>query len=380
MIRRTSIFQAAFPAALLVTLVACEAKKSSNPLSPSVAGPIAGVEISVPKLLEPAQGFKFKENQQPIKLLIENSSTTGVRPISYVFEVASDADFNTKVFARSGVAPGEGGRTSVQLDTLELGRPYYWRARAEDGANNSTFATAGFEVLPKAVLMAPASVSPINNEQVAGNRPTLQIGNSQSNSAVGPVTYFFVVARDQAFTQVVAYADVSESGDTRWTVDRDLEHNATHFWRARATDGDVYSEWSITQAFRTADAPKPSPSPSPSPGPAPGGPCNASSAEQIVSCERAKFRGRMSHGQMFQFMRATAQSLNRNHISGGPYGILRKESGTNCNGYSCDVLCAGQGSSQRQWDILGDIDRAQTPGWSGPKRVPHIRVDACEIQ
>src|SRR5919201_6297279 len=66
---------------LLVGLSACEAKKSSNPLSPSVAGPIPGVQITAPKLLEPAQGFKLKESQQPIRLLIENASSTGVRPL-----------------------------------------------------------------------------------------------------------------------------------------------------------------------------------------------------------------------------------------------------------------------------------------------------------
>src|SRR5687767_2087489 len=106
--RRSLTTRAALPAALLVTLVACEAKKSSHPLSPSVAGPIAGVEITPPKLLEPAQGFKFKENQQPIKLLIENSGTSGVRPLSYTFEVATDTGFETKVFASRGVAAGAG--------------------------------------------------------------------------------------------------------------------------------------------------------------------------------------------------------------------------------------------------------------------------------
>src|SRR5687767_12037397 len=92
----------------VVTLFAltggCAAEKSENPLSPSVAGPIPGVNITAPRLLEPAQGFKFKESQQPIKLVIENSNTNGVRPVTYIFEVAADAGFATKVFARSGVA------------------------------------------------------------------------------------------------------------------------------------------------------------------------------------------------------------------------------------------------------------------------------------
>jgi hypothetical protein len=378
MTRKTLKIVAALPAAALLTLVGCEAKKSSNPLSPSVAGPIAGVEITSPKLVEPAQGFKFKENQQPIKLTIENSSSTGVRPMSYTFEVASDSDFNSKVFARSGVAPGEGGRTSVQLDPLELGRPYYWRARADDGANNSLYSSAQFELLPRAVLTVPGLVSPVNNAQVSTRRPVLRIRNSERNSAIGTVSYFFVVSRDQAFTQIVATGQEIESGQTDYVVDRDLDYGATHFWRVRASDGEVTTDWSETQAFRGPPTPAPSPSPGPSPGPAPGGPCNSSNPEAIVSCERAKY-GHMSHSQMYQLMVAITQSLNRNGIGGGPFGILRKQSGTNCNGYSCDVICSGQGGSQRQWDVLGDIDGAQSPSWSGPN-TNGIRVDLCEVR
>ena len=165
-----------------------------EPSLPSVAGPIPGVDISAPRLLEPAQGFKFKENQQPIKLVIENSNTNGVRPITYIFEMAADSGFATKVFARSGVVPGEDGRTSVQMDALELGRSYYWRARAEDGANYSLFSSAEFSVLPRAVLTVPTAAAPVNNETQPTRRPTLRINNSTRNEAVGPLSYFFVVA------------------------------------------------------------------------------------------------------------------------------------------------------------------------------------------
>ena len=88
----------------------------------------------------------------------------------------------------------------------------------------------------------------------------------------------------------------------------------------------------------------------------------------------------MSSSQLVTFLRNTARSLNANRIGGGPFGILRKGSGSNCGGYSCDIICAGQGNSQRQWDVLSDAEGAQTPKWSGPETVPHIRVDACEIQ
>src|SRR5829696_1421479 len=161
--KRNPTFTSAAPALLFcLTLAGCEATKSSNPLSPSVAGPIAGVEITAPRTVEPAQGFKFKESQQPIKLVIENSTTNGVRPVTYMFEVASDEAFNSKVYARSGVAQGDGGRTSVTVERLDLGRGYYWRVRAEDGANSSTFSSASFEVLPKPQLNAPSGQAPAN--------------------------------------------------------------------------------------------------------------------------------------------------------------------------------------------------------------------------
>jgi hypothetical protein len=88
----------------------------------------------------------------------------------------------------------------------------------------------------------------------------------------------------------------------------------------------------------------------------------------------------MSHDQMGTLMHSIARSLNANGIGGGPFGVLRKSGGTNCGGYSCDVICAGSGGGQRQYDVLGDIDGAQNPGWNGPLTAPIIRVDVCEVQ
>ena len=89
---------------LAVGLTGCEAAKSSNPTAPTVAGPIPGVTITAPALLEPAQGFKFKESEQPIRLVVQNATSSGVRPLTYTFEVAADSGFGTKVFSRAGVA------------------------------------------------------------------------------------------------------------------------------------------------------------------------------------------------------------------------------------------------------------------------------------
>src|SRR5437764_1118854 len=93
---------------LLLALAGCQTSKSSSPTAPTVAGPIAGVTITAPVLVSPAQGFKFKESEQPISLIVQNATTSGVRALTYTFEVASDSGFGNKVFSRSNVAPGDG--------------------------------------------------------------------------------------------------------------------------------------------------------------------------------------------------------------------------------------------------------------------------------
>ena len=77
-------------ALVVLALAGCESSKSANPLSPTVAGPIPGVNITAPKPLEPGQGWQVQADKQPITLLLENASSNGVRPLSYLFEIASD--------------------------------------------------------------------------------------------------------------------------------------------------------------------------------------------------------------------------------------------------------------------------------------------------
>jgi hypothetical protein len=368
---------AALLAALSLATAGCEVQKSENPLSPSVAGPIAGVEITAPRPLLPAPGLRLRDSQQPVTLLIENSSTTGVRPIAYSFEVASDSTFETKVFARSQVLPGQDGRTTITLDRLPDGRTYHWRARAEDGANSSPYAASTFEVLPKPQLDPPAQHAPVGNAIVASNRPELVVGVSSRNAAIGDVTYTFQISANVAFTSIVAAGSRPESGaTTSFTPDAPLAPSTTYFWRVRASDDEFTGGWSATQSFRTPAA---APTPGPSPGPTnPGAPCNSSDPNVIVACERSKF-GHMDHGQIVSFLTGLADSLNRNNIPGGRFGLLLKPSGNNCHGYSCDIICSGNGGGQRQWDVLVDVEGSQSPSWA---ELPssHITVRQCQIR
>ena len=268
----------------MALLAACEAVKSTNPLSPSVAGPIPGVVISEPQLLEPGSGWELDNANQPVRLLIENASTNGQRPLTYTFQLASDAQFGNLVFARGGIAPGEGGRTSVQVaDRLPTGRAFFWRAKAEDGANTGPYSAAvSFSIITPVVIDVPVPIGPVGGATISSPNPSFRIRNPSSSGPAGQIVLSIQVANDEAFSSMIAiYSVPTQGSETQFAPALALPYERTFFWRVRAYDSGpsgVNSAWSATQTFRTP-APPPPPPPSPSPSPNPGGSCAPSSSK-----------------------------------------------------------------------------------------------------
>ena len=342
------------------------AEKSSNPLSPSVAGPIPGINITPPKPVEPRDGVKIAVDQQPVTLLLENAATNGERPLSYVFEVATDTGFTNKVFKREGVTPGE-GRTALRLpDPLASGRTYYWRAQAVDGANSSPVsALAFFHVFTPIVIEKPRLDSPINNVRLGDFQPEFKITNAPRSGPVGAITYELELADTDSFANKVAVWTFGEQpNQTRFGAPISLAGDKQFFWRVHAFDTNASGPWSDPQVFRTA---VPVALPNPSPG-SPGKPCGPPYPNQpfgIVQCRRSQY-GHMSSGEILAFLRGVAKDLNAAGISGGPFGLYRKDTGANCGGYSCDIIC----SPSNGWDVLRDSDGEQTPTWGSKDSAP----------
>jgi hypothetical protein len=313
--------------------------------------------------------------EQPLVLTLENASTSGVRPLSYAFEVATDVNFNNRIFERTGIAPGENGRTTLRLpDPLATGRQYYWRARAEDGANTGEYSIpVVFNIFTPVVIGRPNLRSPSGS--IDNFRPRFVIGNAPRTGPAGRITYRLELARDSGFTNRVDTWNVLEqSGQTTFSP-ISLPGGQQFFWRVRASDGAATGPLSEVLSFRTPTpvAPTPPGNPGVSCSPLPDNP------EDIVRCRRSQYGSRMSSSQILSMLRAVARDLNNAGISGGPWGILEKESGHNCGGFSCDIICAGQGTSQRQHDVLIDAENTAEPTWGSPKRWPNIRVDECHI-
>jgi hypothetical protein len=237
------------------------AEKSANPLSPTVAGPIPGVGITSPNLVQPINA-RIAVDQQPVTLIVSNSATTGVRPLTYLFEIATDAAFNNKVFTRDGVAPGA-TQTSLRLpDPLATGRTYYWRAKAQDGANASDYSNiASFDVYTPIVIQAPTLVSPVGGTTTSNNAPRFTISNAPRSGPVGSIVYVIEVADSDSFANKMAIWTIGEQANTT-SLDAPgaLPSNAQLFWRARAADSTTAGPYSATAVFKTPAAPAPPPS------------------------------------------------------------------------------------------------------------------------
>ncbi len=302
-----------------LALSACEQVKSSSPLSPQVAGPMAGVEMTPPKLLEPEAGRKLKPTEQPVKLLIENGSSNSPRPWTLMVEIAGDATFANPVFKQEKIAPGDGGRTSVVLPSaLQVGRKYWWRAKAMDGANESQFSNPSqFEVLEPVIFQAPTPVSPKGNETTSSRRPEFVVLNAgRSGPFKTPVLYYFEVATDQAFSQRAVFEERTEgTAQTKMTAPHDLQASKTHYWRARAFDGEVYGPWAVVESFRTPAAPAPPPGGGGGGGGGgvPCGPPYPSDGEAIVNCVAKQYPEKLVAG-VSQSQRVANMEFLRNRV------------------------------------------------------------------
>jgi hypothetical protein len=267
------------PVSALVTVVAiialtgCEASKSANPLSATIAGPIPGVNITAPTPMQPSSGLRVAVDQQPVQLVVQNASTSGVRPLSYSFDVATDINFTNKVFSRTGISPGD-GKTGLKLpNPLPTGQTYYWRAQALDGANTGPYsAVTSFNIYTPIVIQAPVPLAPINKVMTANPHPHFSWTNAPRTGPAGAISYAVEISADNFATKAAAWTVAEQANQTGLDAPQDLAFSTQYFWHVRANDPTTIGPWSATQTFLTPAAPLPVPTPNPVPTPTPPAP------------------------------------------------------------------------------------------------------------
>jgi hypothetical protein len=221
-------------------------------------------------------------------------------------------------------------------------------------------------------VTAPTLMSPVGGVLVEDLDPDLVIGNSQPMFVPSlPLAYVFEV-RNAAGQVVYTSSPIAQGGGgtTRHEIAIDLEPDTNHTWRAWATYQGQRGPFSETAQFTTYI-----------PGPGGASCAHLSTGPNmelfVVQCRRTQF-GFMSAADRVEFLRRIAWDLNRAPYSDHPpYGILIKIEGHNCFGYSCDIICSGQGGGQRQWDVMIDEDVLQLPAWG---RVENATPRPCEFQ
>ena len=351
-------------ALLAVAATGCTASKSSSPLSPTVAGPLPGVEITAPKALEPAANIKIPVEAQPLTLLLESGGSNGPRPLSYVFEVAVDSAFSSKIFVAENVPPGEGGRTSVRLtDHLAPEHSYFWRARAQDGANVGPYsAPASFDVFTRIVIEAPDLIAPGVNVDGQPLRPTFVVKNAVHSGPVGSLSYIFEIGTSDAFASK-AFVTVPEGPNPTSVISpQDLGYSTVYYWHVRAFDAKTLGPWSVTRAFQTVPQPIAAPAPPPANGGGSGNweQCGSTAGQALSECVVAAVRPAHTVAGAFEVTKRIAWLLRG---SGG--GLLIKNGGENIVLWKGFSFAAARISFRdgHIWKVLSDVPTTNGPSW-----------------
>jgi hypothetical protein len=329
------------------------------------------VEITAPKVLEPSSGRGILDRDQPVSLVIGNSSSSGVRPYTFRVEVAGDAGFTSIVFKRDGVTPA-GSSTNVVLDRLPAGRTYFWRVQADDGANKSDWsAVSNFAVLVPIVLGTPDPRAPVANVRVANGTPEFRVANGQSSGPYGQLWYQFQISENPNFVSVFTAADVAEGGggETRYTMPQLPKPDTTFYWRVRIWESQNLGSWSRVETFRSplpAPAPAPSPSPSPTPPSGGGGPvgsCASNNGNAIIQCIAAKWPQYMVGGISLSQREHNMEFIRDRIIEAGRCGGLNLGRNLKRGGpeYSRDFLADRRPQGDMGIDIAFDYDNTSMP-------------------
>jgi len=169
--------------------------------------------------------------------------------VSYIYQVSKDSAFAQDVI-ESGL---EGTEWLVGVPLDENG-DYFWRAGSVDehGLSSGWSGASAFRVN---IANDPPSAPVIGWQHVpSGTDALLEINNSIDLDG-DALSYDVEVYSDRAMSnRVVSVQGLDEGGGITMCNIGQLP-NGLYYWRARATDGEVYGSWSGSRVLRVDNAP-----------------------------------------------------------------------------------------------------------------------------
>jgi len=216
---------------------------------------------SIPVHVLPIPGSTVQSDIE-VGLMVNNSSDQDGDALDYDFQIATSSNFSSIVVSDLHV-PQTPGQTEAVFDASNFtdSSIYWWRARAYDGTDYSSYSTPtsfvyleessgnGCETSPN----TPTQLSPTYGSTITGYLPTLCVQNSAPvPDCSQPHTYSFQIYTDAAMTNMVASTTVGEQiSQTCFTVVSALDYDQTYYWRTRVSNGTAQSDWSGLWTFRT---------------------------------------------------------------------------------------------------------------------------------
>ncbi|WP_193166298.1 beta strand repeat-containing protein [Microbulbifer hainanensis] len=200
-----------------------------------------------PSIVAPSD---FVSNWLPdngVELRVANATDPEQRPLTYYFELDTAAGFDSGTTLVSGPVAAGQGETAWIATGLQQDVTYYWRAKASDGAVESNWVTASFQVDTDNVAPpVPTLQNPGAGAVVENLRPLFEV-NPVSDPDGDAVQYRFEVYADAALTMLVAS---QLQAATQWTPGFDFNDNSHYYWRARAKDAKgAVGDWSEVNPF-----------------------------------------------------------------------------------------------------------------------------------
>lgn len=205
---------------------------------------------SSPSLDSPAPESTVATRQP--RLSVRNAFDPELAHLSYEFRLARDPEMSAVVAQASGIAETFGVTSWTPGLLLDEDARYYWSARASDGVSFSPWSD------PAAFLVdsengpptAPEPLEPVSLS-VATTSPRLVVRNARDPEGL-PLRYRFEIDRVPSFESPERQAspELAEEPDvTGWTPALPLADNATHYWRASASDGVSSGPWALARFF-----------------------------------------------------------------------------------------------------------------------------------
>jgi subtilase family serine protease/flagellar hook assembly protein FlgD len=203
-----------------------------------------------PSLNSPAEGSPAP---QPLRLSVGNATNPNAEALTYEFEIYLDEALQALIGSGSGIPEGTNATPWNVPLTLPENQRYFWRARARD-----RFASSDW--MPKASFFAdtvndppsaPSLSSPAEATEVDTRTPVLAVVNG-IDPEKAPLDYAFEIYSDAGLAElVVSLAPVPEGeGETAVSVSAPLDEDRDYYWRARARDGELESDWMPAARFR----------------------------------------------------------------------------------------------------------------------------------